>query len=94
MGQALQAQGEMRLAFDPLLELVDDARLPDPGHAGNADGLPFSVFGVAPALLQESKLGAPPDQWGQGGGMGSLKAAGVLPHMPDAKRAHGRCHAL
>src|SRR5262245_61466933 len=31
MGQALQAQGEMRLAFDPLLELVNDERLPDPG---------------------------------------------------------------
>jgi hypothetical protein len=51
MGQALKAQTVMRLAFHPVLKLVDDARFPYPGDALNTYHLSFTVFGIAPAFL-------------------------------------------
>ncbi len=56
VGRTLVAQQEMRLAGDRLDQGLTDARLTDPGLAGQQDRLAFAARRLPPAFKQEAEF--------------------------------------
>ena len=56
IGRALVAQQKMRLAGDRLDQRLADARLADPGLAGQQHRLTFAARRLPPALKQQAEF--------------------------------------